>query len=286
MPAAPGHDEWYDDDESQSAIDQVQALFETQLAVAQEEQTRPNEAVHGDAVARRAFWEQLSPKEQREFFMRVLLRHSSYWPRLRSLVGAPPYSFLLPGDRDVLNAGGIARSRTHMAHEHASTTSANCFFRSHFEDSFGRLYRIVSRKKDAAASPMEVVDAGETLAVDVRLPNTSGENRRRPAPLPMRGAAFSLRRTRSAQTTPADGEELVVRVKQIQVPPAAGKRHSPVVRLALHVEQAFAGSQAAHAARAQTDADGGDGGDGNGAAPGAFDIDMGNRFEGLTDGLV
>lgn len=274
MPAASEYADWHDD-EPQSSVENVQTLFEAQLVIAQEEQTKPNEAVRGDAVARRAFWEQLSPKEQRDFFMRVLLRQSSYWPRLRSLVGAPPYSFLLPGDRDVLNAGGIARSRTHMAHEHVSTTSANCFFRSHFEDTFGRVYRIVSRKKDASASPMDLVEAGETLAVDVRLPNTSGENRRRPPPLPTRGATFSIRRTRSAQTTAADGEELVVRVAGVHLPPSAGKRHSPVVRLALHVDQAFAGAQA-------RDDDGATGK----PFDGGFDMDLGNRFEGITDGLV
>lgn len=270
MPAAPAHDVWHDD-EPQSSVETVQTLFEAQLVIAQEEQTKPNESVRGDAVARRAFWEQLSPKEQRDFFMRILLRQSSFWPRLRSLVGAPPYSFLLPGDRDVLNAGGIARSRTHMAHEHMSTTAANCFFRSHFEDAFGRVYRLVSRKKDAAASPMDLVEAGETLAVDVRSPNTSGQNRRRPPPLPTRGAAFSIRRTLSAQKTAADGEELVVRVTGVHLPPSAGKRNSPVVRLALYVEAAFAGAQTGGA----DDVKPSDGG-----------FDLGNRFEGITDGLL
>ena len=112
------------------------------------------------------------------FLKNIKNRH--FWPRIRTLVGAPPFAFLSPQDDSVLRAAGIQRNRTHMSA--LSTTLPNYSeFGPHgqFVDNHDRHYKIVSRSNNTDATsdgvgahlilPFVGLKSGDSLLVDVRV---------------------------------------------------------------------------------------------------------------------
>jgi len=144
--------------------------FATQLQRAVEEGAAPNEAVEGDARVRRLFGTLLPPQAQRAFFLERIADRA-YWPRLRSLVGTPPYDFLMPEDTGLLNAAGICRGRANMAHlENVGASSVGGFGSGHFLDDAKRNYKVVARRgADASTLPWRDLASGHSIVADVRL---------------------------------------------------------------------------------------------------------------------
>lgn len=152
----------------QSVRAHVQQLFQEQVERAQVERTAPNAPAPGDAGARNCFWELLSAPEQRLVFLEAI-GDRAFWPRVRTLVGVPPFAFLLRSDEGVLNPSGIGVRRRHMVHEEEVVTPYGSFCRGHYEDSLGRLYKVISRRKAPRAEPWEPLTSGDMVVVDVRL---------------------------------------------------------------------------------------------------------------------
>ena len=155
------------------AVAFLDAAFATQLDDATTQDTKPNEPTAGDARVREAFCALLPPDVQRRFFLRII-GDRRYWPRLRTLIGSPPYSFLLPEDEGVLRASGIRRGRVHMAAADVTATSYAEFGKGHYEDAAGRLYRVVARDAPPAASskmllPWIGLASGVRIVADVRV---------------------------------------------------------------------------------------------------------------------
>jgi hypothetical protein len=124
------------------AVELVVALIERQLEAAERAGTEPNTSMPGDSEARSAFNAVLGLATQRTVFLQHV-RNRRFWPRVRSLIGVPPYAFLKPEDDDVLNASGIARNRTHMATRSPILSSSDIGV-GHFEDQANRAYRLVA----------------------------------------------------------------------------------------------------------------------------------------------
>ena len=152
------------------ALHALRELYATQLARAHEEKAPPNTSVDGDGAARSAFLTLLPPEEQRAFFLTTIQRRE-YWPRIRTLFGAPPFSFLRPEDDGVLRAAGIAAKRTHMAHEEATATNYSEFGEGHFTDHAGRLYKVIAKKRahSRAELPWQGLRASGRVVLDVRI---------------------------------------------------------------------------------------------------------------------
>ena len=107
----------------------------------------PNEPIPGDSKVKNAFWALLSPDDQRALFLE-LIRDRRVWPRIRTLVGSPPFSFLRPEDEGVLRATGIAAHRVNMAHAQITATNYNEFTAAaHLEDVAGRVYRVIAKER-------------------------------------------------------------------------------------------------------------------------------------------
>lgn len=124
------------------ALELCSALFFEQLERATVEKPGPNQPIVGDSAARSAFLLLLTDEQQRSLFLRTA-SSSKNWPRLRTLVGAPPYHFLRPQDASVLNATGFARGRANMTYD-ASHRIANHhqFGAGQLVDEHTREYRI------------------------------------------------------------------------------------------------------------------------------------------------
>lgn len=132
-----------------AAVTFVESLFETQLERAETERTAPNEPVNGDGRARSAFLALLPREEQRRLFLWIASRNR-YWPRIRTLIGAPPFPFLRDEDEGMLRAAGIANRRSKLSQE---TTISNYSHigQGHFQDRFERTYLVVARRGANAA---------------------------------------------------------------------------------------------------------------------------------------
>jgi hypothetical protein len=127
----------------QQATDEVIRLFEGQINTALTEAHGPNKPAPGDGRARSAFWTVLAPNEQRAVFVRFC-QQRAFWPRIRTLVGPPPFSFLNPNDNELLNPSGIARGRTNMSHNRPNTIlSSTEIGGGHLLDQYERVYKIV-----------------------------------------------------------------------------------------------------------------------------------------------
>ena len=127
------------------AVDAVEKLFLDQIDNANDALSAPNEAVEGDAAARDAFLTILPKLEQRALFLRMI-RISRFWPRIRTLVGSPPFSFLKEEDDNVLRAAGIARSRQHMAKFGNDISNHSSFGSAQFLDASERDFKIMHRR--------------------------------------------------------------------------------------------------------------------------------------------
>lgn len=123
-----------------------QALFEEQIELAATERPAPNAPIAGDSSARTAFQMLLTDAQQRELFLHTASNQRS-WPRLKTLVGAPPYHFLMPEDAAVLSASGFARGRVNMAYDVVGTiANQSQFGPGQLVDEHTREYRIAPRK--------------------------------------------------------------------------------------------------------------------------------------------
>ena len=146
--------------------------FKTQLSNSEREKAPPNTAIHGDSSTKAAFCVLLMLDQQREFFLKII-GDPRFWPRLRSLVGSPPYVFLLPSDDGLLNASGINRNRTHMASREARMSASSEFGFGHFQDAQKRIYKIVAKQKPNQSVPWMGLTPGERVVVDVKLKHSA-----------------------------------------------------------------------------------------------------------------
>lgn len=151
------------------AVALIRELFARQLERAAAGAAAPNESVEGDSEARRAFWLLLSPTAQRELFLQMA-KLRTFWPRIRTCVGAPPFSFLRPQDNAILNPSGIAVGRANMAAE-TPISSSNEIGKGQFSDAFNRSYRLFT-DDNTRSSEIPVVRArnAKRLVLDVKLP--------------------------------------------------------------------------------------------------------------------
>ena len=154
---------------SADAREYLMESFRAQLEQSEEQKAPPNTSIEGDAGAKAAFAVLLLQEQQRAFFLQ-LVRDRRFWPRLRSLVGAPPYGFLLPEDEGLLNASGIAKHRSHLAPTVATMSNLGDFGCGHFRDEAQRLYRVVAKRGASDADlPWRGLRTGQRVVVDVRL---------------------------------------------------------------------------------------------------------------------
>jgi hypothetical protein len=229
------------------ALEFLNELFERQLERSMDASTPPNESTNGDGLAKKAFWTLLPPEEQRRFFLK-LINKRQYWPRIRTLVGAPPFSFLRPEDEGVLRASGIARGRVHMATTESTATSYNEFGQGHFEDGVGRLYRVIMKQNPRANElPWVGLASGVRVVADVRIRKRTTANRvailkgsngtisQASLVFPRIGDTVSLKLVSSLrEKTNNDDTDDVLRAKvDVGKQKAAG---SPIARLVLNVQ--------------------------------------------------
>lgn len=125
------------------AYEACNTLMDQQLQRAITRKPPPNVPIQGDTSARTAFQLLLTDEQQRTLFMR-LASSASAWPRLRSLIGAPPYNFLRSEDASALSARGFARGRTNMVYEGDYKRIANYsqFGPGQMVDEHAREYRV------------------------------------------------------------------------------------------------------------------------------------------------
>lgn len=143
------------------------SLFQGQIELAEVEHAPPNTSVKGDASARAAFLMLLSDSQQRELFIKIGSQPSA-WPRLKGLVGAPPYHFLKPGDAGMLNAAGFAHRRIHMTYEELQPiANQSQFGPGQFEDEHSREYRVAETAN--ADGPIPVGDFFKLGCKDILL---------------------------------------------------------------------------------------------------------------------
>ena len=156
-----------------------QILKARSLATTREEQLEQlNRPIEGDAEVRKLFWSLLYPPEQRQVFLQ-LHRNRHFWPRVKPLVGSPPFSFLTPAETQLLNASAIRSNRTKMAYEDENTTSSAAEIGDgHLVDASGRRLRIVDRGDRASGMrPFERLLKGTKLVCDLKIPRMPVKSR-------------------------------------------------------------------------------------------------------------
>ena len=158
------------------AVQYLKRVFADQLSASIESKAAPNTEISGDRHARQAFRLALYPSEQRAFFQGVV-RDVRYWPRIKSLFGNPPYTFLLPQDEGLLRAGGICRNRANLAAIDSSVSKAADFGLGHFHDNFERVYRVIATPNTKAELPWKALVTHTKLVMDVRLKNFTHQSK-------------------------------------------------------------------------------------------------------------
>ena len=136
--------QWSDLSTIGEAVDFVLSLFENQIREALEQKAEANTPIRGDSDAKSSFLTLLPLTEQRHLFL-SLCRRAAFLPRIRSLVGAPPFAFLSPNDDGILNASGISYCRSNLFSENSIPNNSQ-IGNGHFMDEVGRRYRIVMRE--------------------------------------------------------------------------------------------------------------------------------------------
>jgi len=152
----------------EEALSYLQDVFRRQLEASIDANALPNQGIAGDHGVRQAFNVLLSPTEQRAFFQQIVADRR-YWPRIKSLIGNPPFSFLLPEDEGLLRAGGICKNRAHLHTTVSNISKAPDFGEGHFHDDAERTYRVISHDQRDASLPWQNISAHRQLVVDVRL---------------------------------------------------------------------------------------------------------------------
>jgi hypothetical protein len=220
------------------AVDSVIDLFNLQIDRAETENAPPNEGVEGDATARDLFLTLLPTFDQRILFLQMI-RNKRFWPRIRTLVGSPPFSFLREQDDTVLRPAGIARKRSHMATADGDISSYTSFGSAQFLDASTRDYKVVGKAStDRGMAPGSVsittrrnlelpfigLSSGDTAILEVRLKKRSlqkkmeiargrGDVAREAVVFPRAGSVLSLQPAKRLRIVTGD---LNVRVNTVQ----------------------------------------------------------------------
>ena len=150
------------------ALSYLRSTFERQLEASIDANAEPNKVIAGDYGARQAFNALLSPTEQRAFFQQIIADRR-YWPRIKTLIGNPPFSFLLPEDESLLRAGGICKNRAHLSAQTSNISKAPDFGDGHFHDDAERTYRVINHDLKDMSLPWQNISIRQQLLVDVRL---------------------------------------------------------------------------------------------------------------------
>lgn len=139
-------------------------LFEScllQISQARQQSLNPSQSLRSDNVIRNNIYTYLTVQDQRSLFIKIA--SAGHGDRIRSLFGAPPYSFLFPGEADMLDASAIAPTRVRFSYETANRVPTSSQFGIAIcYDSFGREYRIhdnnhyESTKLKAASSLLDL----------------------------------------------------------------------------------------------------------------------------------
>lgn len=145
------------------ALEAVEVIFQRQVDAGIG--SEPNTSIEGDSAARMRFHAWLTDDAKRSLFLR-LCKSKLFWPRIRSLVGAPPYDFLKMEDDGILRAGGISRSRVHLARMDAKPIADIV---PHFVDEHERKYRVLSSNSSTTILPFISLSEGGTSIVNVVL---------------------------------------------------------------------------------------------------------------------
>ena len=126
----------------------VQEEFRNQLAVAARDASEPNQEASGDRAARQKFYTLLDINQQRKLFLQ-LCKTRSFLPRIRTLIGAPPFCFLKECDNYILNATGIAHGRVNMSVRGINVISSSAEIGvGHFIDARGRTYKVIKTEPE------------------------------------------------------------------------------------------------------------------------------------------
>lgn len=144
------------------AAERVEELFVQQVAAG--EGADPNTSVDGDAAARRLFAGALPPPTQRRLFLKFC-RNPKFWPRIRTLVGPPPFTFLRAEDEGAVRAGGISRGRVRLSNPEGAPA-----FVPHFTDEEDRSFQaLIARDEREKLAFVALADGAETvLAVKLK----------------------------------------------------------------------------------------------------------------------
>jgi hypothetical protein len=162
---------------SGEAIALIHDLARRQLERAASERTGPNQATQGDSELRRAFWLLLGPDAKRSVFLELCKRRD-FWPRIRSCIGVPPFSFLKPVDNGVLNAGGISIGKINMASDSGISSSFE-IGSGQFSDTHDRRYAWIRDDNTRSTEiPTVRVRSAKRVIVDMRLPKLKIAERR------------------------------------------------------------------------------------------------------------
>jgi hypothetical protein len=232
------------------AIEVVEELFSRQIERSIGENAAINTLITGDAEARSAFWLLLNIDFQRSVFLTKCKRRE-FWPRIRSLVGSPPFSFLFPEDDFVLNASGITANRVHMAPTGRGTIlSSGEIADGHFVDYYDRKYKIVAvqNERTSGLDPTSVMSCyrnllpGKKVVLDLKLPRMKQTERigiqkstrvetKKSIYFPTPGEKIKLRI--NSKLASAASNEFVILVKSIQ----QRNSKSPVCRAFCVMEQ-------------------------------------------------
>jgi hypothetical protein len=173
------------------AFDALNLIFNTQIDRAETQNTAPNEGVEGDSSARNLFLSFLPTHDQRAFFL-TMIRNSRFWPRIRTLVGSPPFTFLREEDDAILRPAGIAQRRLHMATSDSDISSYTSFGSAHFVDDATRDFKVIDKRqarnivttsgilshtRRLTELPFVNIEQGDAIILEVRLKKRSIHNK-------------------------------------------------------------------------------------------------------------
>jgi hypothetical protein len=219
------------------ALDAIQELFLRQIDRAEVENTPPNEPCEGDTAARDSFLTILPIPDQRALFL-TMARQFRFLPRIRTLVGSPPYPFLRQEDDAVLRPAGITRGRSHMAVAGSDISSYASFGSAQFLDGSTRDFKIVGKHlvsnhlisgqslmhRRNLELPFINLASGDGVVLEVRIKKRSlqrkleiargrGDVAREAVLFPRAGSTLNLQPTRRLRAVTGD---LSVRINAVQ----------------------------------------------------------------------
>lgn len=138
----------------------VLTSMKRQVQVAREQNARPQTSLRGDSVVRRWFLTLLTRRMQRDIFIELLQSSGTDAAnRMTTLMGAPPYAFLDPGDCSLLRAQGFSAFRNNMTHKYANAIpNYSQFGDVLIVDESGREYRYTQPNSSPPHTPTNVLD--------------------------------------------------------------------------------------------------------------------------------